>query len=70
MPISCQPHEIEGFHSANMPLGLCAQIQAWRDQCHGTPSAGGASTEIAAGVAIPFALFFTASTLAVRVVIL
>ena len=32
--------------------------------------AGGASTEIAAGVAIPFALFFTASTLAVRAVIL
>ena len=32
--------------------------------------AGGASAETAAGVAIPFALFFTASTLAVRVVIL
>ena len=32
--------------------------------------AGGASPESAAGVVIPFALFFTASTLAVRVVIL
>jgi hypothetical protein len=32
--------------------------------------AGGASAETAAGVAIPFALFFTAGTLAVRLVIL
>jgi hypothetical protein len=32
--------------------------------------AGGASLETTAGVAIPFALFFTASTLAVRLVIL
>lgn len=32
--------------------------------------AGGASAETAAGVVIPFALFFTASTLAVRLVIL
>ena len=32
--------------------------------------AGGASAETAAGVVIPFALFFTASTLAVRLVVL
>ena len=41
MTLSLQPQEIEGFHSENMPLGLCAQIQACRDQCHGTPGAGG-----------------------------